>query len=110
MTYPDFTEAEIENAWGHRQKRQLRSKVSKNMYIRLLKVFKRRGMVALPQNRKEYVKQWRLNNPGKVAKWTKRYQNIRKLERHQARLVEVLGDASIVQLNEALRRANELII
>ena len=45
MTCVTFSEEEIATAWAARRKRQLRKLYSRNEYTRLLRLFKKRGMI-----------------------------------------------------------------
>lgn len=108
MTCVTFSEEEIATAWAARRKRQLRKLYSRNEYTRLLRLFKKRGMIVETQDRKEYCKKWRKAHPERIKAWGEHYGLLKKRRRHETKLKSYLNEASADQLKEALDKYSQI--
>ena len=99
-----FTENEINMAFEARKKRKLKQMYSHDRpkYLKMLRIFRKRGMVTISSDRKEYLQQWRDNNKERIKKWNGEYLQRRRIYREQNRIQEYLSKISKKQLLDEL--------
>ena len=97
-----FSDEEINEAFELRKQRCLRRVYNRNEYARLLRIFKKRGLIVIAQDRKSYLKRWRQQNSDKIRCWSKRHTQLAKERRKEAKLTSCLNSATTEQLQTAI--------
>ena len=99
-----FTENEINMAFEARKKRKLKQMYTgdRPKYLKMLRILRKRGMVTISSDRKEYLQQWRDNNKERIKKWNGEYLQRRRIYREQNRIQEYLSKISKKQLLDEL--------
>ena len=72
-------------------------------YLKMLRILRKRGMVTISNDRKEYLQNWRYNNKDRIKKWNEEYLQRRRMNRETNRIQDYLSKVSKKQLLDELR-------